>query len=224
MLGRLAPDVLLTQDLCGVCSVTEDEVRAACGAAGVAPQILSLSPRSLPEVWDSIDRIGAAVGSAEAAQRLTGRLRRGSIATESADGRPRPSVAVVEWADPPILAGLWTPDIIEGGGGVPVGPATGEPGQRTDWERLRALQPDLVILAPCSFSVERTRTELERLPSNSAVHALRPRLGFWLADEAYFSRPGPRLIEGVRLVRALTDGQRPATPMPATAWAPGGRA
>jgi iron complex transport system substrate-binding protein len=222
LLTRLAPDVLLTQDLCGVCSVTEAEVHDACRSAGIDPVILASSPTTLSEVWDSVERIGEAIGSPEEGQRLAGRLRRGSVAVEGSDAPPRASMAVVEWADPPILSGLWTPDIIEAGGGIPIGPGSGETGHRTDWAAIRDLHPDLVVLAPCSFGVPRTRIELERLPSDSPARSLAPPLGFWLADEAYFSRPGPRLADGVRLLRALGSGARPTGPMPVSAWTSGG--
>jgi iron complex transport system substrate-binding protein len=123
-------------------------------------------------------------------------------------------VAVVEWLDPPILAGLWTPDIVALAGGASVGPAPGAPGIRTTWSDLASQPIDLLILSPCSFTVERTIDEFRNAELRRAVERLAPRLGTFVADEAYFSRPGPRLAEGVRLVRDLIAGELVAHPMP----------
>ena len=109
LLRELRPDLLLTQDLCGVCSVTGSEVDAACAEAGIRPTVVSLTPRSLDEVWNSIETVGVALEDLEAGIRLAGELRRRSAFRPADDP---PIVAVLEWLDPPILAGLWTPDMI----------------------------------------------------------------------------------------------------------------
>lgn len=211
LLRDLKPDLLLTQDLCGVCSVTEEEVVSACAIAGVHPRIVSLTPRNLSEVWTTIETVGQALGDADRGRALADSLR---IRTQSAPSTGR-RVAVAEWLDPPILAGLWTPDLIEAAGGVPVGPNASEPGRRTTWLDMARNAPDLVILSPCSFSVERSNRELERDPAvRASVRAVGPRLGSFVADEAYFSRPGPRLADGVELIRNLLAGEAPSGPMP----------
>lgn len=218
-LTDLRPDLLLTQDLCGVCSVTESEVVSACREAGVHPQILSLTPRRLREVWESIDRIGEALGRADAAARLrqTCELRAEGRAHRPADP---PTVAVLEWLDPVIEAGLWTPDLVTAAGGRPARATAGMPGVRSDWGSVREADPAAVILSPCSFTVERTRLELARGAWDRELARLSPRHGIWLADEAYFSRPGPRLAEGARLIASLLDGREPpADAMPTRRWA-----
>jgi len=214
-LRAAAPDLLLTQDLCGVCSVTEAEVTRACNEAGVHPTIVSLSPRNLGEVWASIETVGKAIDRGGEAGRLARELRR------RASPPPGPSVgrvAVVEWLDPPILAGLWAAEMVVAAGGTPVGPSAGEPGARTDWGHLARLSSDLVVLSPCSFSVDRTRRELEDLTLAREVGASSPARGTFVADEAYFSRPGPRLAEGVDLLRTLLRGNPPQGPMPVVRW------
>ncbi len=221
VLRDLRPDLLLTQDLCGVCSVTEAEVAAACARAGVSPRVVSLTPRRLDEVWDSVSTIGRALDDGAAAARLLSRTRDTLPAAQIAGSRPR--VAVVEWLDPPILAGLWTPDIVEAAGGRAVGPAPGTPGQRTTWDALAGNDVDLLILSPCSFAVDRTMRELEDAALREKISALAPRLGTFVADEAYFSRPGPRLAEGVRLVHGLLRGRLGPSPMPVTPFARGRR-
>jgi iron complex transport system substrate-binding protein len=217
LLTKLAPHLLLTQDLCGVCSVTEEEVEAACGEAGIAPTIVSLTPRTLSEVWDTVGAVACAMGDEAAGDRLESDLRARSTASPRS-GRV-PLVAVVEWLDPPILAGLWTPDIVRAAGGDAIGPCSGEPGIRTTWEEIERYAPDLVVLSPCSFSVQRTRSELERLILRAGMGRLSPRLGTFIADEAYFSRPGPRLADGIDLIRALLMGREQAHPMPVQRWA-----
>ncbi len=220
LLQRLQPDVLLTQDLCGVCSVTDAEVRDACAIAGVAPEVVSVSPRTLSEVWDSVDTIGRAIGAGTEARHLAAELRRRTHAGPVSSSAPR--VAVVEWLDPPILAGLWAPDQVEAAEALPVHGPSGTTGLRTSWSAIRELAPDLVVLSPCSFSVARSRTELESPQLRHAIRELRPRLGVHVADEAYFSRPGPRLADGVDLLRHLLHGDRWTPPMPVVEFRTGG--
>lgn len=218
LLRELAPDLLITQDLCSVCSVTEVEVAEALTRAGVAPRVVSLSPRTLEEVWRSFGTIAGALGDAGAGVRLSETAHRRTEFPSRPRSRRR--VAVVEWLDPPILAGLWTPDIVRRAGGVPVGPTSAAPGERTTWETLEKERPDLVILSPCSFTVERTLSELNQLEGRGGVTLRAPPLGMYVADEAYFSRPGPRLVEGVRLVRDLLRRAPLERPMPVEQWAP----
>ena len=155
LLERLSPDLLTTQDLCSVCSVTEEEVADACRRSGISPRIVSLSPTRLAEVWDNIRTVSEALGDPSAGEQLLRTLRPDERAQATGS-----KVAIVEWLDPPILAGLWTPDIIERAGGIPVLGRAGEPGIRTDWERLGQEEIDLLTLSPCSFDVPRTRREL----------------------------------------------------------------
>ncbi len=218
LLRQLRPDVLLTQDLCGVCSVTEEEVRRACAEAGLRPEILSLNPRTLEEVWGSVEAVGRAIGRVPEGRSLAASLRERSAAAFSPERTAR--VAVVEWLDPPILAGLWTPDLIERAGGLAVGPRSGAPGERTSWPDLASRQPDLVVLSPCSFGVSRTARELATPALARALGGLAPRLGTFLADEAFFSRPGPRLVEGAGMLGALLRGGVPEYSLPTVRWAP----
>ena len=217
-LRALAPDLLLTQDLCTVCSVTDTEVAAACRAAGVDPAIVTLGPKTLEEVWDSVESVGMALDLRERGHDLADALRDRTSSPGSAARVPGPVVAMVEWLDPPILAGLWTPNIVRAAGGVALGVEPGVPGLRTTWPAIASAAPELVVLSPCSFSVERTRREIETSAVRQQLEALTPASGIWIADEAYFSRPGPRLAAGVELVRSLLDGPSPRGPMPVQRW------
>jgi iron complex transport system substrate-binding protein len=209
-LRDLKPDVLLTQDLCAVCSVTGDEVVRACREAGVTPNVLALTPRSLPEVWESIESVARAIGEDRAGARLVRMLRARRRPSPTSSGGPR--IAVIEWLDPPILAGLWVPDMIRAAGGRPVELGSEAPAHRTRWSALSRARPDLVVLSPCSFSVARTRRELLAPSVAAGLADLAPPLGVWIADEAYFSRPGPRLADGVDLLRELVRARTPRDP------------
>jgi iron complex transport system substrate-binding protein len=208
LLRSLAPDVILTQDLCRVCSVTDDQVREACLNAGVAPRIISVSPTLLGEVWQGVLEIGRAIGVESRASEWVARAEEEGV-PPSRSAAPRPTVAVVEWLDPPILAGLWVPEMIELAGGSALGAVAGAPGRRVGWGDLKESAPDLVVLSPCSFSVARTRAEVAEATMAREIEALRPRLGTWIADEAHFSRPGPRLLRGIALLAALLAGGTP---------------
>ncbi|MCI4355896.1 MAG: cobalamin-binding protein [Thermoplasmata archaeon] len=215
-LARLQPDLVLTQDLCGVCSVTEAEVGAACEAAGIRPKVLSLSPRTLPEVAETIESIGAAIGQRARAEEMAR-----AMLAETAPSIGRPArVAIVEWLDPPILAGLWAAEMVRSAGGVSIGPAEGKVGERTTWSSIRAREPELLVLAPCSFSVERSVRELARSPLGDELLARQVPRGTWLVDEGYFSRPGPRLVEGIRVLRSLLGVSRDDRPMAIQRWDP----
>jgi len=217
LLRVLRPEVLLTQNLCGVCSVTEEEVTSACARAGVEPRVVSLSPTNLSQVWDSVETVGTAIGDPEGGRTHAENLR---VRTRPVPAAGR-SVAVVEWLDPPIRAGLWTPDLVAAAGGETVGPRSSEPGVRTTWDELSQGPPDLLVVSPCSFTVGRTMRELNENPDlRRMVESVRAPLGTFVADEAYFSRPGPRLAAGFDLIRTLLAGRRPEGPMPVETLVP----
>ncbi len=221
-LGQLRPDVVFTQDLCGVCSVTGPELEAACRAAGISPRVVSLSPRTLEDVWDSIEVVAAALDDAEAGRRLAAELRRRT--SVSRHRRPE-TVAVVEWLDPPIVAGLWAPDMVAAAGarpwGLGAGPA-GAPGRRVSWDELARSPPDLLVLSPCSFPVDRSLRELAAPTVRAQVASVHAPRGAYVVDEAYFSRPGPRLADGVELLRHLLDDEPWEAPMPVAPWSSAG--
>jgi iron complex transport system substrate-binding protein len=218
LLAALRPEIILTQDLCRVCSVTNEEVVTACAAARISPSIVTLGPTDLDGVIRSVEEIGAAIGHSAEADRLAVSLRARTRGTPPVSGGPSPSVAVVEWLDPPILSGLWTPDMVAAAGGTPVRLVSGDRASRVGWNELAGTSPDLVVLSPCSFTIDRTKRELRTHGLSERFGQLHPRFGTWVADEAYFSRPGPRLADGVELLRSLLRGESPNGPMPVERW------
>jgi iron complex transport system substrate-binding protein len=217
LLRQLAPDLILTQELCGVCSVTESEVLAACRSSDLAPQILTLTPRRLSEVWNSIQLVANALRVPDRGAKFVSRI---SEATRVSGSPPRAGVAVIEWLDPPIVAGLWTPDMIFLAGGTPVLSTPGRPGVRSTWADLERIGIDLLLLSPCSFSISRTLEEMEDADIAASVGSVPTPLGTWIVDEANFSRPGPRLLCGVLLIRSLIHSSVPPADVPATRWPP----
>lgn len=197
---RLAPDVVLTQDLCRVCALPADAVEAALAAAGGPGRVVTLDPHRLADVLAAAETVGAACGRAEAGRRLraelAGRLER--IETTVA-GRSRPRVLVLEWTDPPFVAGHWVPDLVAAAGGTPVLARPGGRSVETDWASVTGVQADVVLVAPCGFDLdtaaEQTRTVLDRLPAGAAV---------WALDAGgYVTRPGPRVVDGVAAIAAV---------------------
>lgn len=212
LLRQLRPDVLITQDLCKVCSVTGEEVSQACRKAGVAPQILSISPTNLREVAATFRTVGETIGAAEEGRRLEESFLR---ATAPRTFSSRKVVAVVEWLDPPILAGLWTPELVQAAGGISLRTTPGGRGVHTTWEAIAQSRPDLLVVSPCSFPVERTIRELRDDPKiRASVESVAPPLGTYVADEGYYSRPGPRIAEGSALIHHLLTRSPWSPPMP----------
>jgi len=209
-LAALDPDLILTQDLCRVCALPSGQIQTALDYLGCRADVLSLDPRSLDDVLDSILEVGARTGLTGRAQRLTAELRsrRDWIVAQVA-GRPRPRVAVVEWVDPPFTAGHWIPDLVTAAGGVPVAARPGRPSVPTTWSAIAADAPDVVIVAPCGYhlagAVEHAGLVARALPGTPV----------WAIDgDGIVVRPGPRLISGVEAIAAvLHPGAVPDAPL-----------
>lgn len=212
LLGRLAPDVIVTQDLCDVCALSYDQVasfvRSTAGESG--PRVLSLEPRTLGDVLDCLAELGSLLGVADRADRVVAALRERLAAVDAAvAGRPRPRVAAIEWLDPLWPAGHWVPEQVGHAGGVPL---LAEPGEHTgpvEWTTVLAAAPDVVLLMPCGLAPERTRAEiglLTSLPGWADLPAVRDG-AVWVVDgPAYFNRPGPRVVRGAEVLASVLHG------------------
>ncbi len=205
-LRSAAPELILTQDLCAVCSVTLGTLEEALENWSPKPKVLVLSPTRLAHLFRDMEELARALDVPDRGKVLSAESQR-----RLARARPDPvpeepvRVLVLQWLDPPIVAGLWVPDQIREAGGFPLLARAGAPGRRTDWDTIRGLGADLLVIAPCGYPLSRTAEELARAAAHP-LGDLHPARGVWLADEAFFSRPGPRLLEGVELLSDLLSG------------------
>jgi iron complex transport system substrate-binding protein len=208
-LAGLAPDLILTQDLCRVCALPSGDVTGALDHLGCQAEVLSLDPHTLAEVLGSILTVGQRAGVPERAARLVDGLRaRLDRVAASVAGRPRPRVALVEWVDPPFTAGHWIPDLINAAGGEAVAARPGAKSEQTTWAEIAAAAPDLVLVAPCGF-------HLDGAIDQARVAALElPGVPVWAIDaDAIVVRPGPRLVDGVAAIASmLHPGSVPPPP------------
>jgi iron complex transport system substrate-binding protein len=206
-LAALAPDLILTQDLCRVCALPAGTVEEACRLIGIDADVLSLDPHTLDEVLASVEAVGRAAGAPAVAEALVASSRSRLAAVEHAvAGRARPRVLVLEWTDPPFLPGHWVPELVSLAGGIPVAGVVGGRSVTTEWADLPAA--DVVVVAPCGFglddAVEQAATVAPRFPGAPVV----------AIDSARFVvQPGPALVDGVE---ALAWALHPdAVPEPA---------
>ena len=208
LLARLEPDLILTQKLCEVCAVAYDEVLDAVTGLPRRPEVLNLEPMSLREVLDDIRRTGAAAGASAVAGDVVTRLEeriervRGQVALAST----RPRVGFLEWLDPLFCGGHWNPELVELAGGVDEIGRRGQPSIRVEWEQMRAFQPEIMVISCCGFTAERTREELpllEARPGYADLPCVRARRVHIVDGTAYFSRPGPRLVDSLELLARL---------------------
>jgi iron complex transport system substrate-binding protein len=201
-LSELEPDLIVTQAVCDVCAVSyEDVVEVAARLPG-APRVLQQDPGSLTEVLADIDALGVAAGVGAAAAALRESLERRLAAVAAAvAGAPRPRVVALEWLDPPYLGGHWVPEMIGLAGGVDVGCAPGEKSVEASWERLGALGPDVVVVMPCGYYAEEAARQADG--HREAIAALGASRVFAVDAAASFSRPGPRLVDGVEQLARL---------------------
>jgi iron complex transport system substrate-binding protein len=205
-LAALAPDLILTQDLCRVCALPTDHVEDALDYLGCTAEVVSLDPHSLDDVLTTILTVGEYTGTQQAAERLVASLReRLAAIAERVAGRHRPAVAVVEWVDPPFTAGHWVPDLVTAAGGRPVAARPGLPSIETTWNQIAATQPDVVVVSPCGFHLDGAAAQAELV-----AHEL-PGIPVWAIDaDGIVVRPGPRLVDGVEaLATILHSGPAP---------------
>ncbi len=222
-LAALAPDVVLTQDLCEVCALSYREVSRSLRVLRAGPKVLSLEPHTLQEVLDCLLRVGRELGVADVARQRVAALRerlgtvRDAVQEAVADGG-RPPVAAVEWLDPLWPAGHWVPEQIRYAGGAPLLAAPGEHTAAIRWETLREARPEVVVLMPCGFPPERTLAEwraLTALPGWEDLPAVRAGQ-VWVVDgPAYFNRPGPRVVRGAEVLAHVLHGVTCGAPVTA---------
>jgi iron complex transport system substrate-binding protein len=197
------PDIILTQGLCDVCALDYNDVVKAASWLSRAPKIISLNPRSLTDVLDDLVRVGAATDREGMAQVMVKDLRRRieQIAQREPDYRPR--VVCLEWFEPLYVAGHWVPEMVTLAGAHDVLGRIGEPSFKVEWSAVREANPDFILLMPCGFDVRRTLKEsapLRNLDGWSDLLAVKTGRVYAFNGSAYFSRPGPRLVNGLEIL------------------------
>jgi len=202
VLERLQPTHILTQVQCDVCAVSlRDVERSIASRLASAPQLVALNPASLADIWDDFRRVGEAVGVN--AEPVIGELQ-GRMTPVRAPGPP--TVACIEWIEPLMAAGNWTPELIDLAGGIDV---FGKPGIHSPWitwEELLARDPDVIIVAPCGFDLARTRDEMHWLterPDFACLKAVQTGRLFLADGNRFFNRPGPRIVETLGMIRQM---------------------
>jgi len=218
LLERLQPDLIVTQELCEVCAVSYSIVDRAARRLGTDARIVSLEPSSLEDVYANVCTLGNLIGHRANADALVVSLRervarvaeRWCHREVSNDRERKPRVLVLEWTDPPMSAGHWTPGLVEMAGGIPVLANPGANSQVLAWEAIESADPDEIIVAPCGFDLERTREAVDELAENpqwTALRAVREGRIHLVDGNQYVNRPGPRLVDTIEIFASLLGGQ-----------------
>jgi len=229
LLSQLAPDVILTQALCEVCAVSYREVERAVHDVSaeyqqLAPKVLSLEPNGLDDILATIAAVGTATGASARATALLSELRARieRVRAKAAGVARRPRVACIEWIDPIFGPGHWLPELVEIAGGRPGLGAAHTDSRRVAWGDMIAFAPEVIIVTPCGFDLQRTIDEALRvLPSRTGWHALpavRQGRVYAVDGNAYFSRPGPRVVDSLELLAELIHPELFAGWGPHGAW------
>lgn len=201
-LADLDADLVLTQDLCSVCSVDVSQVRHALDFLGSSADVVNVDPRTLPAVFESIRAIGAAIGRTPQAERLVGELsERLDAIRDTVAGHRRVPTLVLEWTDPPYAPGHWIPDMVTAAGGDCVLGRSGDRSLRTDWDAVASASAEVAIAAPCGFDLADSAALATDVVGRGVLPAELP---VWAVDaNALFVRPGPRLVDGVAVLATI---------------------
>ncbi len=224
MLQALRPDVIFTQTQCEVCAVSErDVIQAIAQLTGLQPLVVSLSPYRLQDVWEDVLRVGQALGKREQAQVLVEQYqqRLNDLAAKTAAFNNKPKVAIFEWLDPLMGAGNWTPELVAYAGGQHI---FGEIGHHTpwvSWEELQAADPDVIILSPCGYTLDRAMQDvpiLQKHPVWSHLQAVQNRRVYAIDGNQYLNRSGPRLVESAEILARVIWDERLPISVDHSAW------
>ena len=225
LLQKLQPDIIFTQTQCEVCAVSERDVVAALQQlTGQQPRIVSLAPHRLSDVWEDIVRVGQALGCQEQAKTLVNGYKnklehlQNKTPTFNED---KPRVAILEWLDPLMGAGNWTPELVTYVGGEPTFGESGMHSPWLSWEELQDADPDVLILAPCGFSLERTMLDLPQLqhhPAWPSLQAVKQGRVYAIDGNYYLNRSGPRLIESAEILARVIWGEHLGLEVTSQGW------
>lgn len=209
ILEKLQPTHILTQDQCDVCAVSLPEVqKAVTQLTHSSPEIISLQPHTLEDVWNDIERVGHIFGvdSVKILENLEARVKICNRRIQGLSVNEMPKVACIEWTDPVITAANWIPELVNLAGGQTLFSVSGKPSAHINWDTLVATNPDVIIFMPCGFNLQRTQQEAKLLtqrPEWEKLHAVKAGRVFITDGNAYFNRPGPRLVDSVEILAEI---------------------
>lgn len=210
VLEKLQPTHIVTQDQCDVCAVSLSEVENAVATlTHSSPQIISLKPNVLQDVWAEFEQVGNAFGvnSLQVIENLEARVKIVEGRTQGLSQTEHlPTVACIEWTDPLMVAANWIPELVSLAGGQPLFSSTGQPSTTFKWENLVSANPDVIIFMPCGFDLDRTRTEAQlftKHPEWEQLHATQSGRVYITDGNAYFNRPGPRLVDSLEILAEI---------------------
>jgi iron complex transport system substrate-binding protein len=213
-LESLRPDLILTQRLCTVCAVSIDQVREMAEKLTNVPQVENLEPKSLEEVFETIDRVAKLTGSACGEEVINGLQARVEKVRQAVEGLRKPKVLVLEWVDPPFASGHWIPELVEIAGGENTVAFKHAPSREVPWEKILAAGAEIIVVAECGFGIARQQQDLKILRNrlgqresgdlNGSVVDKTSMPEVWVCDGSqYFSRPGPRLVDTVEMLAGI---------------------
>jgi len=206
-LAAVGPDLLLTQGVCEVCAVPTRDAAAAAAALASCPSVLALDAHDVAGVLDTIRLVGRAGGVPQRAERCVRDIERRIAAIQArVASRPAPRVLALEWLDPPFVPGHWVPEMVALAGGSLLRGTAGRPSFAVPWEELADLDPDVLLVMPCGFDLVAARADADRYRASlcaAAPRAIRSARAYAVDANAHFSRPGPRIADGVELLAAL---------------------
>jgi iron complex transport system substrate-binding protein len=210
-LTALAPDLIVTQELCAVCAVSYEIVAQAAKRLRGDPRVVSLEPSSLEDVYANIAWVGELAGATAGAASLIAslRAREAALRARGTNAGARPRTLVLEWTDPPMSGGHWTPGLIELAGGEPILANPGANSQTLEWPAIAAAEPDVIIVVPCGYGLARAREavrELAHLPAWNGLRAVRTGRAYAMDGNAYVNRPGPRLLDSAEIFATALSG------------------
>jgi iron complex transport system substrate-binding protein len=219
-LREIEPDLVITQDLCHVCAASPDDLGAAIATLPRTPRVLTLTPARLRDVWDDIRRVGEATGCvAEADEVVKGLEGRVAAVKSGMRGvKKRPRVACLEWLDPPYAGGHWIPEMVEIAGGEDVLGKAGLPSTQITWEAVLAAQPEVIVVMPCGYGLEQVEVQFAQMAPPKGweeLPAVQNGEVFCVDATNYFSRPGPRLADGVEILARVLHPERATVEVPA---------
>jgi iron complex transport system substrate-binding protein len=206
-LRALEPDLIVTQALCPVCAVSYDDVRAVAERLPSHPKVVALDPKTFGEVLGDVKTIAQATGAKEAALLLVASTsRRVEAVRKAVAGAPHPRVGCLEWLDPVFVAGHWTPQLVEMAGGEDVLGFPGEHSEQTTWETVAAAEPEIVVVMPCGYDAQQALEQAHAYADQIAKLGAQKVVA--VNASAYFSRPGPRLVDGIELLAHILHPDR----------------